>query len=61
MSVPMTFVILFSTNGNLKSDNRSDGPTFFIFHISFVALLLQYVFYNAFEASTSLEVIIWRV
>lgn len=46
MSVPMTFVILFFTNDNLKSDNRSGDPILFIFHISFVALLLQDVFYN---------------
>ena len=46
MSVPMTFVILFFTNDNLKSDNRSGDPILFIFHISFVALLLQYVFCN---------------
>ena len=34
MSVPTTFVILFAANDNLKSDNRSCGPTFFIFHAS---------------------------
>ena len=46
MSVPMTFVILFFNNDNLKSDNRSGDQILCIFHISFVALLLQYVFYN---------------
>ena len=58
MSVPMTFVILFAANDNLKSDNRSYCPTFFIIRISLVALLLQYVFYNFFESSMSSEVII---
>ena len=58
MSVPMTFVILFTANDNLKSDNRSYCPTFFIIRISLVALLLQYVFYNFFESSMSSEVII---
>lgn len=58
MSVTMTFVILFAANDNLKSDNRSYCPTFFIIRISLVALLLQYVFYNIFEVSMSLEVII---
>lgn len=41
MSVTMTFVILFAANDNLKSDNRSYCPTFFIIRISLVALLLQ--------------------
>lgn len=58
MSVPMTFVILFATNDNLKSDNRSYCPTFFIIRISLVALLLQCVFYNIFEVNMSPEVII---
>lgn len=58
MSVTMTFVILFAANDNLKSDNRLDAPTFFIIRISLVALLLQCVFYNIFEVSMSLEVII---
>lgn len=40
MSVPMTFLILFFTNDNLKSDNRSGDPILFIFHISFVAVCI---------------------
>ena len=43
MSVTMTFVILFAANDNLKSDNRSYCPTFFIIRISIVALFVAVV------------------